>query len=139
MQASRTQRWGKATCRRCRVTGIGAVSLKVSRGSCHRHGAGLGAHQGEAEDTVKRQHVAAGAGLDQHQEKGHAHTQRVLDVDQPAIETEKLGDQDQLVRHCPVRALVPSQEGFTQLPTFLPLGDESACGSGEKRVRRGNW
>lgn len=100
-------------------------------------GAGLGVGRGEAEDMVEGQHVAAGAGPDQHQGEGRAHTQRVLNVDQPAIETEKLGNQDELVRHCLVRARVPGQEGFAQLPTLLPLGDESAYGSGEKRGQVG--
>lgn len=88
---------------------------------------------------VEGQRVAAGAGPNQHQEKGRAHTQRVLNVDQPAIETEKLGNQDELVRHGLVRVRVPGQEGFAQLPTFLPLGDESACGSGKKRGQGGSW
>lgn len=67
--------------------------------------------------------------------QSRAHTQGVLDVDQPAIKTEELGDQDQLVRHRLVGALVPGQEGLAQLPALFPLGDEGACGTGEGRGR----
>lgn len=65
--------------------------------------------------------------------RGRAHTQGVLDVDQPAVETEDLGNQDQLVRHRLVRALVSGQEGFALPPALLPLGDERACGTGPAR------
>lgn len=65
--------------------------------------------------------------------RGRAHTQGVLDVDQPAVETEDLGNQDQLVRHRLVRALVSGQEGFALPPALLPLGDERACGTGDRR------
>jgi hypothetical protein len=63
---------------------------------------------------------------------GRAHTQRVLDVDQPAVKTKKLSDPDQLISHCLVGALVPSQEGFTEPPTIVPLCYESPCKTGDK-------
>ena len=65
--------------------------------------------------------------------EGRAHTQRALDVDEPAIKTEKLGDQDELIGHRLVGALVPGQKGFTEPPTFFPLGDESPCRDRERR------
>lgn len=63
-----------------------------------------------------------------------AHTQRVLDVDQPAVETEELGNLDQPVGHCLEGALVPGQEGFTEPASLLPLCDKGPC---ETRGRNG--
>lgn len=89
---------------------------------------------GETEDTVESPYVAQGQGSPAPGER-RAHTQSVLDVDQPALESEKLSDPDQLIGHCPVRALVPGQEGLAEPLPFFPLGDESPCGTGEKRGR----
>lgn len=82
--------------------------------------------------------MAAGAGLDRRHEKGSAHTQGVLNVDQPAIEAQKLSHEDQPIRHRLVRAIVPPQEGLAQLSAFFPLGDEGACGAGEQEVGCGD-
>lgn len=90
---------------------------------------------GETEDTVESPYVAQGQGGPAPGER-RAHTQSVLDVDQPALESEKLSDPDQLIGHCPVRALVPGQEGLTEPLPFFPLGDESPCGTGEAREVR---
>lgn len=70
---------------------------------------------GEADEDTEGQLAETGPGRDQHHEKGCAHTQRVLNVDQPAIEVQKLGHQNQLVRHRLVRSVVPRQERFALL------------------------
>lgn len=98
-----------------------------------------GTQPGEAEEHSGGSPLGAGAGGPGTRGR-HAHTQRILNVDQPAVKSEKLGDQDQLIGHRPVRALVPGQEGLAEpLPVF-PFSDESPCGAGEKRGRaRGSF
>ena len=91
-----------------------------------------GTRPGEAEEHSGGSPRGTGAGGPGTRGR-RAHTQRVLNVDQPAVKSEKLGDQDQLIGHRPVRALVPGQEGLTEpLPVF-PFSDESPCGAGEKQ------
>lgn len=59
-----------------------------------------------------------------------AHTQRVLNVDQPAIKSGKLGDQDQLIGHRAVRAPSPARKASqSRSPSFhsvmkVPVGQE---------------
>lgn len=62
------------------------------------------------------------------------YTQGVLDIDEPTIETKKLSDLDQPISHRLIGALIPSQEGFTELATLLPLCDKGPC---ETRDRNG--
>lgn len=56
-----------------------------------------------------------------------SYTQGVLDIDEPTIETKKLSDLDQPIGHRLVGALIPSQEGFAELATLLPLCDKGPC------------
>lgn len=60
--------------------------------------------------------------------RGAAHAQRVLYVDQPAVEAVVLCDAGQLVAHSTVRVLPTRQECLAQLLAISPLRDEGAWG-----------
>lgn len=74
------------------------------------------------------------AGSGGRQGAGAAHTQRVLNVDQPPIKAVVLGDAGQLVAHGAVRFCPTSQECLAQLLPTRPLRDEGTWGAGEGSV-----
>lgn len=131
--------------------GTGGPSWDARSGSCYQGlGPGCGARgvmqrgEGRARnwDRGSVQEGSAKQGVEgQAPEHGYGaehgcgtYTQGVLDIDEPTIETKKLSDLDQPISHRLVGALIPSQEGFTELATLLPLCDKGSC---ETRDRNG--
>lgn len=87
---------------------------------------GMGVKQGVRSRKQAKRSCKARWGLCRHH-RCSAHTQRVLNVDEPAIKTKKLSNLDQSISHCLVGALIPGQEGFTEPASIAPLCDKGPC------------
>lgn len=63
---------------------------------------------------------------------GTTHTQRILNVDQPAVKAIELCNHSQLLCHSLVGFLSTCQECLADLPTICPLRDECPYSPGGK-------
>jgi hypothetical protein len=111
----------------------------VRNGSrCYGLGAGCRARGAKQRGRRNKQRgicKARGEG-DWHQDptETNAHSQGVLDVDEPAVKTKELSNLDQPIGHGLEGGLIPGQEGFAEPASLLPLCDEGPC---ETRGRNG--
>lgn len=94
------------------ATGAACEPRSQGLSPCKRQGAGAGGRRGA----------------------GAAHTQRVLNVDQPPVKAVVLGDAGQLVAHGAVRFSPSSQERLAHLLPTRPLRDEGPWGGGEGSI-----